>query len=102
MPCARRKDRNIPGLHFDFTLSWSAQHQSRSTSCKPEHLVGGGMIVVEGINAISPLRWPACALEERLKGRSRLFATFWSKHASIQQDGKNRIVRHPVIGAEEK
>jgi hypothetical protein len=102
MACARRKDRNIPRLDFDFTTSGSAQHQPRRTGRKPEHLVCGGMIVVEGINAISPLRRPASALEERLEGRSCLSATFRCKHAPIQQDGKNRIVRHPVVRVKEK
>ena len=102
MARARRKDRNIPSSDIDFPTSRSAQHQPRRTGREPEHLVCGGMIVVEGINAISPLRRPAGALEERLEGRSRLSATFRGKHAPIQQDGKNRIVRNPVVRVKEK
>src|ERR1700722_486782 len=102
MPCARRKDRDTPVPDFDFTTSGSAQHHPRRTGCKPEHLVCGGMIVVEGIDAISPLRRPAGALEERLEGRSRLSATFRCQNAPIQQDGKNRIVWHPVVRMKEK
>src|ERR1700677_2767707 len=102
MPCAGRKDRNIPSLDFDFTTSGSAQHQPRRTPGKPEHLVCGGMIVMEGINAISPLRGPASAFEKRLEGRSGLSATFRRKHAPIQQDGKNLIVRHPVLRIQKK
>src|SRR5580693_560392 len=102
MACARRKDRHIPTSDFDFTTLGSAQHQPRRTGRKPEHLVGGRMIVVEGINAISPLRRPASALKERLEGRSSLFATFRSKHAPIQQDWQNRIVWYPVVRVKEK
>ena len=96
MACARRKDRNIPSSDFDFTTSGSAQHQSRGTARKSEYLVSGRMIVMEGINTISPLRRPASALEERLEGRSCLSATLRSNHAPIQQDGKNRIIESPV------
>src|SRR5271165_5477971 len=97
MACARRKDRHIPSPDIDFTTSGSAQHQPRRTSGEPEHLVCGRMIVMERINAISPLRRPASALEERLEGRSCFSATFRCHHAPIQEDGKNRIVWHPVV-----
>src|SRR6202795_1739272 len=102
MACARRQDRNIPSSDFDFTTSGSAQHQPRRTGRKPEHLVCGRMIVMEGINAISPLRRPASALEERLEHRSCFSATFRCNHAPIQQDGKNRVVWYPVVCVKEK
>jgi len=102
MACACRKDCHIPSSDLDFTTFRSAQHQPRQTGREPEHLVCGRMIVMEGINTISPLRRPASALEERLEGRSCLSATFRCKHAPIQQDGKNRIVRHPVVRVQEK
>src|SRR5580692_3165955 len=102
MACARRKDRNIPSSDFDFTTSRSAQHQPRRTGRKSEHLVCGRMVVMEGVNAISPLRRPASALEERVEGRSCLSATSRCNHASIEEDGKNRIVWHPVVRVKEK
>jgi hypothetical protein len=102
MACARRKDRNIPSSDFDFTTSGSAQHQPRRTGRKPEYLVCSGMIVMEGINAISPLRRPASALEERLEGRSCYSAASGRNHPPIQEDGKNWIVWHPVVRVKEK
>src|ERR1700674_526300 len=102
MACARGKDRNVPGSDFDFTTSGAAQHQPRRTGRKPEHLMCGRMIVMEGIDAISPLRWPASALEERLEGRSCFSATSRCNHAPIQEDGKNRIVWYPVVRVKEK
>jgi hypothetical protein len=60
------------------------------------------MIVVVEINAISPLRRPASALEERLEGRSRFFAISRCNHATIQEDGKNWIVWNPVVRVKEK
>src|SRR5271167_2631523 len=102
MACARRKDRHIPSSNFNFTTSGSAQRQPCRTGCKPKHLVCGRMIMMEGINAISPLRRPASALEERLEGRSCFLAVLRCNHAPIQQDGKNRIVWHPVVRLKEK
>jgi hypothetical protein len=91
MACARRKDRHIPTSDFDFTTLGSAQHQPRRTGRKPEHLVGGGMIVVEGVNAISPLRRPASALKERLEGRSSLFATFGVSTPRYSKTGRTGL-----------
>src|SRR5580704_5984720 len=102
MACARRKDRDIPSSDIDFTTCGSPQDQPRRTGRKPEHFVCGRMIVMKGINAISPLRGPAGAFEERLEGRSCLFAAARCNHASIQEDGKNRIVWHPVVRVKEK
>src|ERR1700730_14853247 len=102
MACARRQDRNIPSLDFDFTTSGPAQHQRGRTASKPEHLMGGRMIVMEGINAISPLRRPAGALEERLERRGGFFATVRCNHSPVQQDRKNRVVWNPVVRGQEK
>ena len=88
MAGARRKDRNIPGSDIDFTTSGSAQHESRRTGGKPEHLMRGRMIVMIGINAISPLRRPSVALEKRLKGRSGFFAIVERNYVAIQEDGR--------------
>src|SRR5260370_20436509 len=90
MARARRKDRNIPSSDFDFMTSGSAQHQPRRTGRKPEHLVCGRMIVMEGINAISPLRRPASVLEERLEGRSCYSAASRCNHPPIQEVEVNR------------
>jgi hypothetical protein len=57
---------------------------------------------MEGINAISPLRRPASALEERLEGRSCYSAASSCNHPQIQEDGKDWIVWHPVVRVKEK
>src|SRR5260370_26893764 len=102
MASARRKDPNIPSSDFDFMTSGSAQHQPRRTGRKPEHLVCGRMIVMEGINAISPLRRPASVLEERLEGRSCYSAASRCNHPPIQEDGKNCVVWHAVVRVKKK
>lgn len=35
--------------------------------CEAENLVGGGVVVVEGVDAVAPLRRPAVAFEDLLK-----------------------------------
>src|SRR5262249_50728800 len=46
-----------------------AEHETRRAGSKAENFVGGGVIVMEGVDAVAPPRGPPGPLEDGLVGR---------------------------------
>jgi hypothetical protein len=68
------------------------------TGGEAEDFVRGGVVVVEGIDAVAPLRRPAVAVEEGFAGRGGVAAG--GEGAAIKKHGKAWIVGHPAVGFE--
>ena len=51
-----RQHGYVARLYRDFVAASPAKHQARTPACKSQNLVRGGVIVMEVINAVAPLR----------------------------------------------
>ena len=94
-----RKNHNIPRVDCDLMSTGATQNEARATDREAEHLVGVGVIVMEAVYAVAPLRRPAVTLERVLEGRSRI-ASFSRDGLAVEQHRQVRIVRHPTIGVQ--
>ena len=75
--------------------AFTAQDEVGVTFSEAEHLVGGGVIVVEGVDAVAPLRRPSIGSEEPLHCCGAVVA--WRYGAAVDEDWQG-IVWHPAIG----
>ncbi len=63
MTGARRQHHDISSFHDHFVAIGAAKHQPCPTACEAENLVGGRMVMMEVIDAVSPLWRPAVLLK---------------------------------------
>jgi hypothetical protein len=96
---AGRQDEDVPGVNGDGFSAFAAQHQVCVAGRESENLVSCGVVVVEGVDAITPLWRPFVSGEDALHVRGEIGARW--KSASIQKNGES-AVRHPTVGFEMK
>ena len=96
MARARRQYRHVSRRYHHLMTVLASQHQPSATAREAENLVCGGVIVMEVIHTIPPLRGPSVLTEFGFHLRSQLFGRSLS-HCAINQNRKIRIVRHPAI-----
>lgn len=100
VPRPRWKQSDIATTHLNRSGLRTTKHETGRAVGKAQNFVPQAVIVVKRIDAIPPLRWPAVmgkqVLIDRLTARPRF------QRIAIDDDGKIRIVRHPVIGAQRK
>lgn len=63
----------------------------------PENLMSRRVIVVEVVNAIAPLRWPAIRIEPLFHRRSQ-FGDAGAESASVEHDGQGGVIGHEAAG----
>ncbi len=61
-----REDEDVAGLDGDGFPSFAAEDEIGVAGSEAEDLVRGGVVVVEGVDAVAPLRRPAVGGEEAL------------------------------------
>jgi hypothetical protein len=87
---------DVACIDFDFVAVRSAKHEACCAAGKAEHLVSGGVIMVEGIDTVAPLRGPAGAPEDGLVCR-RWIVACGIDDAAIEKNRQSRVVRHPAV-----
>jgi hypothetical protein len=60
------EDEDIAGVNCDSLAAFAAEDKIRVTGCEAEYLVCGRVVVVEGVDAVAPLRWPSVSREDAL------------------------------------
>jgi hypothetical protein len=61
---ASGKNEDIAGVNSDSLAAFAAEDKIRVTGCEAEDFVGGRVVVMEGVDAIAPLRWPSVGRED--------------------------------------
>ncbi len=100
MPRPRRKQGDIATTHLDRPGLRPPEHETGRPVGKAQNFMPETVIVVKRIDAVPPLRWPAVMGEQVLIDRFTVRPRF--QRIAIDDDGKIRIVRHPVIGTQRK
>jgi hypothetical protein len=91
MSRAGRQQHGIAGGHRDVFSLRTAENQACGTACEAKYLVRIRMIMMEGVNAIAPLRRPAIPAKHHFKFCRHSVSAGLSKNPAVQQDRKPRI-----------
>ena len=67
-----------------------------------EDLVGGGVEVVKGVDAVAPLWGPAVRREGLLHGGGEGVGGGAGEGGAVEQNGEAGVVGHPAVGLEEE
>jgi len=92
----------VAGLFTPSATSWAAEGDADFAGGYAEDLVGGGVEVVEGVDAVAPLRGPAVGGEGLFHGGGGLFCGGVGEGVAVEEDGEVRVVGHPSVGLEEE
>ena len=90
------EDGYISGLDGDLAPVFSAKHQTGVAGREAEDFMGSGVIVVEIVDAVAPLRRPAVTLEDLLEDGCGI-GIAGSDGGAVEQDGETLVVRHPAV-----
>jgi len=88
------ENEDISGLDGDGLATFAAEDEVGVTTGEAQDLVGGGMIVVEGVDPVAPLRRPSVGGKGALHVSGQVAVGF--EHTSIEQNRK-RAVGHPAV-----
>ena len=97
MSRARRENGNVTGMHRDFAPVRASKDQPGGAARKGKRLMHRRMIMMERIDAISPLRRPTVALEQRLEFRRCHFISFVGDNVVVKDNREKRVFRNPII-----
>jgi hypothetical protein len=93
---ARGKKDNVAGVDADLTPTFAAEEQACRPGNEAEDFVRCGMVVVEIVNAVAPLRRPFVATKERFAcGGGIVVAKI--RDTAVEQHGQALVIRNPAI-----
>jgi len=99
MACPGWKHDYISGGESEFVTARAAENDTRVSGCNAENFMCGGVIVMEVVDAVSPLRWPAVANERLFEIGSRI-GTGYVERPAVEEGGKEVVVGDPPIAGE--
>lgn len=88
------EDEDISGVDGDRLASFAAEDEVGVAVGEAQYLVGGGVVVVEGVDPVAPLGRPSVGGEGALHLTGQVDVGF--ERASIEQNRK-RAVGHPAV-----
>lgn len=71
------------------------------TADNAKHFMTFGVIVVEVVDPVTPLRWPAIGPERFLEQRRRI-AAIDGNCLGVDEHRQARVIGHPVVGFEQQ
>ena len=80
-------------------VGWAAEDEVRGAGGEAEDLVGGGVEVVEVVDAVAPLRGPAVLLEGALHDGGEVGGV-WIKRLAVEQYRQRGVVGNPAVAGE--
>jgi len=80
-------------------VGWAAEDEVRGAGGEAEDLVGGGVVVVEVVDAVAPLRGPAVLLEGALHHGSKI-RRVRIKRLAVEQHRQRGVVGDPAVAGE--
>jgi hypothetical protein len=99
MTRAGRQEDDVACADEDLASAFAAEEKTRRASDKAEDFVSGGVIVVEVIDTVAPLRWPPVTFEERFAGGGGIGAAA-VEHTAVEQNREAFVVRNPEVTRE--
>lgn len=99
---AAGEDGDVAGADGDFTAAreFAAEDELGFAGGEGEDLVRGGVVVMEGVDAVAPGGLPAVAADELFKALCEFALA--AEELAIEEDGQALVVGHPPVFLEEK
>ena len=101
MTSACRQHQNVAGIHCEFVPARATKNDSSLAARDPQYFMRGGMVVMEVINSVPPLRRPSIAHECLLESRSRV-GTGNIESIVVNQNRQSIVIWHPAIARQLK
>src|SRR5689334_8298829 len=96
MACAGGKYNDVAGIESEFVTAGTAKDYSPLTGCDAEYFMCCRMVVMEVVDPVSPLRWPAIAIEGLFESCSGI-RTVEVECTAIENDWKAIVVWDPFV-----
>ncbi len=103
--CASGESDDVSGAQGEIATAGSgaAERDVDLTGGDTEDLVGGGVEMMKGVDAVAPLRRPAGGVEGAFHGGGEGgWIGRWGEGAAIEEDGEVGVVGYPAVGGKDE
>lgn len=99
MSGAGGEEGDVSGADRDFVAVFATQHETCVTGGEAENFMGGGVVVMEIVDAVTPLRPPSVA-SEKLFEEDGGIGLRGVNDGAIKENGEVFVVGHPAVAGE--
>lgn len=99
MAGSSREEGDVSSAEGDFVTVFAAEHEACVTGGEAEDFMGGGVVVMEIVDAVTPLGRPAVASEKLFEEGSRI-GLGGVQDGAVEEDGEPFVVGHPAVAGE--